>query len=310
MSVSTEFANRKARMSCARAVSWLAVTVLLAMSSYGFAENWPHWRGPQFNGSAQATGLPTEWSRTENIAWTTDLPGASAATPIVWGDHVFVSSDDAERDMLVAICIDRRSGKTLWQKDIRGGVRQDTRSTYSAPSPATDGKVVIFFYGNGDLVAYDFEGTEQWRRDIQKDYGPFAFNWTFSTSPLLHNGKLYLQVLQRDTAVNGHGLTDQVNESYLLALEPATGEEIWRRTRSSQAREESREAFTTPVPHVIDGKEQLLIIGGDDLTGHDLETGAELWRWGTWNPDRIGHWRHVPSPVCDRRYDSCLRAET
>jgi outer membrane protein assembly factor BamB len=97
-------------------------------------------------------------------------------------------------------------------------------------------------------------------------------------------------VLQRDKPADK-------NDSYLLCLEAKTGKEIWRRARPSQAREESRESFTTPVVATIGDKRQLLVIGGDDLTGHDLESGAELWRWGTWNPERIGHWRHVPSPV-------------
>jgi outer membrane protein assembly factor BamB len=88
-----------------------------------------------------------------------------------------------------------------------------------------------------------------------------------------------------------------VNESYLLALDPATGKQLWRHVRPSQARAESREAFTTPVPTTVNGTKQLLVVGGDDLSGHDPETGKELWRWGTWNPRRTGDWRLVPSAV-------------
>ncbi len=92
----------------------------------------------------------------------------------------------------------------------------------------TDGKIAIFFYGNGDLVCFDADGTRRWARNVQKDYGPFAFFWTFSSSPLLYDGKLYLQVLQRDVPVRGRGLTDRANESYLLALDPETGKTLWR----------------------------------------------------------------------------------
>jgi len=106
-----------------------------------------------------------------------------------------------------------------------------------------------------------------------------------------------VQVLQRDVPARGHGMRDKVNESYVLAVNPRTGKTLWRHIRPSKAVAESREAFTTPIPASIDGRQQLLVIGGDALTGHDLETGKELWRWGTWNPTRIGHWRHVPSPV-------------
>src|SRR5206468_3658760 len=137
------------------------------------------------------------------------------------------------------------------------------------PSPATDGQRVIFFYGNGDLVAYDVDGKQLWKRNIQKEYGEFAFQWTFSTSPLLYGGKLYMQVLQRDVPANGRGKKDVPNESYLLALDPANGKELWRQLRPSEAVAESREAFTTPVPYEEGGRKQLIVIGGDCLTGHD-----------------------------------------
>jgi outer membrane protein assembly factor BamB len=92
-------------------------------------------------------------------------------------------------------------------------------------------------------------------------------------------------------------MKDRVNESYILAVNPDTGKTLWRHIRPSKAVAESREAFSTPIPETINGRQQLLVAGGDALSGHSLETGEELWRWGTWNPRRIGHWRLVPSPV-------------
>jgi outer membrane protein assembly factor BamB len=97
--------------------------------------------------------------------------------------------------------------------------------------------------------------------------------------------------------VEGRGLSGQENKSYLLAVDPETGETLWRQFRASRAVAESREAFSTPIPYSHAGRTQLLIAGGDDLTSHDPQTGEELWRWGTWNPERIPHWRLVPSPV-------------
>ena len=274
----------------------VAICILSSVSLAQGEEDWPNWRGPHFNGTASATDLPTTWSRTENIAWVADLPGVSAATPIVVGDHVYVSSCDLDRNVLMALCFDRHTGTKRWSRDISEGVRRDTRSTFAAPSPVSDGEVVVFFYGNGELVAFDVDGELMWRRNVVKDYGEFAFYWTFSTSPVLFDGKLILQVLQRDVAVEGRG-TPNGNMSYLLALDPKTGNEIWKQARVSQARAESRESFATPMPYVSQGRKQLLVIGGDDLTAHDAATGEELWRWGTWNPQRITHWRHVPSPV-------------
>ena len=269
---------------------------LTTLSTSGAGE-WPHWRGPFFNGSTDETNLPTKWSKTDRIAWSVTLPGSSAATPIVWKNRVFLSGADAERNRLTAACYERTTGKRLWQHDIAEGISRNMRSTFAAPSPVTDGKRVIFFYASGQLVCFDLEGERQWARNIHDDYGVFAFQWTFSSSPTLVDDKLYLQVLQRDVPVGGRGWSDRKNESYILAMDPETGKTLWRIVRPSKAQAESREAFTTPVPGTLDGKRQLLVVGGDALTGHDLQTGQELWRWGTWNPRRIGHWRLVPSPV-------------
>ena len=273
------------------------LTFVLAGASAAGAGDWPHWRGPHFNGSTDERNLPSVWSQTEGIAWSVELAGCSAATPIIWKDRVFLSGVDAGRDMLLAMCFDRLSGKLLWQHDIAKDISRDRRSTYAASSPVTDGKIAVFFYGNGELVCFDMNGSRQWRRNLQDEYGPFAFLWTFASSPTLFGGKLYVQVLQRDVPVHGRGLADRENESYLLAIDPGTGKTLWRQIRPSKARAEAREAFSTPIPGVFDGRPQLLLAGGDVLTSHDPETGEELWRWGTWNPRRIGHWRLVPSPV-------------
>lgn len=270
---------------------------VLAILSIAQATDWPHWRGPYFNGSTDEKNLPSDWSQTENVAWSVDLPGSSAATPIIQANKVFLSGVDSDRDVLLAMCFDRTSGKLLWQHDISKGISHDRRSTFAASSPVTDGKIVVFFYANGDLVCFDLDGDRQWSRNLHEDYGPFAFQWTFASSPTLFDGRLYVQILQRDVPVRGRGLRDRTNDSYLLALDPATGKTLWRQIRPSKARQESREAYSTPIPFSFKGNQQLLVAGGDVLTGHNLETGAELWRWGTWNPGRITHWRLVTSPV-------------
>ena len=264
------------------------------------ADNWPHWRGPEFNGSSAEAGLPTDWSMTDNIAWKFDLPGCSAATPIIWGDSVFLSNTDEENDALLAICLDRKTGNTRWQHTIAPGTHRDRRSSYAAASPATDGEHVIFLYSTGEVVAFDVAGRRLWDRNLHEDYGPFAFQWTYASSPTLYEGRLYIQVLQRDVPVGGRGKPGRANASYILAVDPATGKTLWRQIRPSKGVAESREAFTTPIPAELDGTKQLLIGGGDCLTGHDLVTGKELWRWGTYNPRRKGHWRLVPSPVAGK----------
>lgn len=260
------------------------------------AGNWPQWRGPFFNGSADDTGLPAAFDKTSNVLWKAEMPGPAAATPIVWDQTVFISTTDRQTRSLHAMALDRRSGKVLWQHKVSDGYGRDDRSNYAAPSPATDGKLVVFYYGNGELAAFDFAGTKLWSKNV----GPFAFLWTYSTSPLLYEGRLYIQILQRDVPVSGRGRRDGPNDSWLLALDPATGKELWRHVRPSKARDESLEAFSTPIPHTHAGQAEILMVGGDCITGHDPANGREYWRWGTWNPSQIGHWRLVTSPVAGR----------
>jgi outer membrane protein assembly factor BamB len=272
-----------------------ALLFALAMSGSALAADWPQWRGPAFNGSTDEKNLPVTWSKESGVLWSVDLAGPSASTPSVVGDRVFISTSHQANKTMHAMCLDRKTGKVLWEKKIADGFNRDNRSNFSSPSPVADASRVIFFFGNGPLVAFDHAGKELWARNITKEYGEFAFQWTFSATPLLYGGKLYVQVLQRDVAVQGRG-KPAGNESYLLALDPATGKELWRQVRPSEAVAESHEAYTTPLPITHNGRTELLIAGGDCLTGHDPATGRELWRWGTWNPTKIGHWRLVVSP--------------
>lgn len=278
-----------------KSLPFIAVLALTASTACIHASDWPQWRGPTFNGFSDETGLPSDFSPERGVSWSIATTGPSASTPIIFGEHVFLSSADKDNQTLHAICLQRSSGKVLWEKKVADGLRHDDRSNFSSPSPVTDGKLVVFFYGNGEMVAFDVKGKELWRRNIEKEYGEFACQWTFSSSPLLFQGRLYLPVLQRDQPVHDRG--KEGAESFLLCIEPTTGKTIWRHVRNTEAQLESRESFSTPIPYEINGKPQILIAGGDMLSGHDPVSGSELWRWGTWNPTRIGHWRLVPSPV-------------
>jgi outer membrane protein assembly factor BamB len=270
----------------------------LAYCGTAGAENWPQWRGPHFNGSSDERNLPDKWTK-DSALWSANLPGPGAATPVIWGGRVFISTTDAETKTLHALCFDRETGRELWDKKAAEGFRHDEMSNFASPSPVADADRVFFFYGTGDLVAYDHAGKELWSRNIVRDFGEFAFNWTFSASPTLYEGKLYLEVLQRNVPVRGRGRGDGPIDSFLLAMDPATGSNIWRVVRPSDpaVRMESHEAYTTPIPFEYQGRKEILIAGSDCLTGHDAATGRELWRWGTYNPTRNSSWRLVPSPV-------------
>lgn len=267
----------------------------------GWAGEWPNWRGPAYDGSSEEKGLPEQFSPVENTRWSFALPGPAASTPAVWGDAVFLTTTDEKTQKLLGICLDRHTGAVKWQAEIGQGFRQDERSNYAGPSPVTDGERVVFFFGTGDMAAFSLEGKRQWSRQIQADYGSFAFLWTFSSSPVLHGGHLYLQVLQRDSSFEGNGALRGKpgggNESYLLSLDPATGKEQWKVARPSDANAEALESFATPMPYRWEGRGELLVTGGDCVSGHDLATGQELWRSPSWNPEKISHWRLVPGPV-------------
>lgn len=275
--------------------------LLHSLVTVASAANWPQFRGPNQDGSSDETGLPEKFSKTEGVKWATPLPGPAASVPAIWGDDVFVSSSDVDNKMLLALCLDAKTGKVKWQHEVSEGYQHDDKSNLASPSPCTDGVHVFYLYGNNVLVAYDMAGKKTWERDMAKDYGAFGTQWTYSSSPVLDGGRLHIQVLQRNEYFQFQGKSrgdpTRSHESYILALDPATGKEIWKHVRPSDAKSESLEAFSTPVFYTHEKKRQMLINGGDTMTGHDAMTGKELWRLADWNSAKIVHWRTVPSPV-------------
>ena len=142
--------------------------------------------------------------------------------------------------------------------------------------------------GTGVIKAFDFEGKELWARDLQKEYGEFGLQWGYGSSPLLFEDSLYVQVL--------HGYyTDE--PSYVLRISKANGRTIWRVERPTPARRESPDAYTTPALLRYGTTVEIVITGGDVVTGHDTNNGRELWRASGLNPDNDGSQRIVASPV-------------
>ena len=263
------------------------VFFLLALGSApAHAENWPAWRGPSANGISRETNLPSRWSKTENITWKLDLPEWSGSTAIIWGEHIFLNV--AQGTDLHLWAVDRTKGQPIWKRHLSGGNHQERKQNMSSPSPVTDGRHVWVMTGTGILKAFDFGGKEIWARDIQKDYGRFGFNWGYASSPLLHEDALFVQVL--------HGMKTD-DPSYLLRIDKATGKTLWRVERPTNARFESPDAYTTPALLRYQGNTEIVITGGDVVTGHDPATGKELWRADGLNPANDGSYRIVASPV-------------
>ena len=256
------------------------------------AENWPQWRGPSLNGLSAEKNLPVKWSATENVSWKLQLPAWSGSTPIVWGDRVFlnVADDLKKRDgvNLHLWCVNRANGTVLWTRPLGPGNHQERKQNMSTPSPVTDGTHVWIMTGTGVLKAFDFSGTERWSRDIQKDYGRFGLNWGYGSSPLLYRDALYIQVL--------HGMRTD-DPSYVLRIDTLTGRTVWRVERPTPARFESPDAYTTPALLRYGTSTEIVVTGGDVVTGHDPDTGKELWRANGLNPDNDGSYRIVASPV-------------
>ncbi len=270
------------------------------------AENWPQWRGPLFNGSTTESGLPETWSKTKNVAWVAPMPGMSAATPAVWGDSVFVTSADAGGQLWL-ICVNRPDGIVRWQKLLGLGDMAKGNNTMVSPSPVTDGSIVIAMFGTGDLAALDFTGNILWKRNLWKESGKFAIMWLYGSSPLLLDGRLYVQVLQNKLPTYEHAKDDKpVRESFLLCIDPKTGKDIWRHIRPTDAQEESQESYATPIPNRAKNADEILLVGGDYVTAHNPETGEEIWRCAGLNVTH-NHWRRiVPSAVtCDDIVIAC-----
>ena len=264
----------------------LTIVLLCAATAYSTAENWPQWRGPSLNGLSGEHNLPVRWSKTENIAWKLPLPAFSASTPVVWGDRLFLSV--AESGDLYLWSVDRTRGLPLWKRRLAGGNVQRQKQNMSSPSPVTDCRNVWVMTGTGILKAFDFDGNEVWTRDVPRDYGRFGMQYGYGGSPLLYGDSLYVSVL--------HGWATD-DPSYVLRISKANGRTIWRVERPTQARFESPDAYTTPALLRYGTSTEIVVTGGDVVTGHDPDTGKELWRANGLNPYNDGSHRIVASPV-------------
>lgn len=249
--------------------------VLIASTVYG--QNWPQWRGPNSNGISAAKGLPSTWSRTENVVWRVPLPGPGGATPCVWGDTAFVTSTSG--DDLVLVAINTKAGKVQWQTKVSQGDRvvRGDEGNAASPSPSTDGKHVWVNFSNGALACLDFQGNIVWNIDLQERFGKFRIAFGMTSTPILDGDRLYLQM------IHGEG-NAQTREATIACLAKATGKTIWKTGRPSEAHSENEHSYASPVLYRHDGQEFLLTHGADYIVAHDLDDGEELWRCGGLHP--------------------------
>lgn len=267
---------------------------LLIVAVLGFAAdaNWPQFRGPAAAGVGTGSP-PLEWNGEsgKNVLWKAPIPGLGHSSPVIWGDKIFVTSavpasGDATLKVglygniepvegegpqsFVVYCVDRKSGKLLWQQTAATGqpkIKRHPKATHANPTPATDGKRLIVSFGSEGLFAYDLNGKLLWKKDFGLlDSGFYMVptaQWGFASSPVLHEGKVIVQA-------------DVQKNSFLTALDAATGKELWRTARADVP------TWGSPAiaPYTASGRkgQQVVVNGWKHMGGYDLETGKELWK--------------------------------
>ena len=243
---------------------------IVILSSTAFADHWAHWRGPTGNGVAINATPPTDWNATKNVKWKVAIPGKGSASPIIWGNRVFISTAVPEASggtpglptfEFKLLCYDRTDGKLLWERTATvSKPHQETHSTngFASASPCTDGEHVFAHFGSRGLYCYTMDGVPVWKRD---DFGKMETLNRFGegSSPTLIGNKILVP-------------WDHQGPSALYALDKLTGNTIWK-----EAREEPT-GWCTPL--VIDnaGQKQIIMNGQNFARSYDLETGKELWR--------------------------------
>ena len=173
-----------------RAALTLPLLFAFTLPAIAHGEDFAQWRGPRGDGISTAKGLPTKWGVDQNVAWKMPLPEPGNSTPVVWGDRIFVTQPIAKENRRTLLCLDRASGKTLWQQgsDWTGPDPTHGTNPFCSASPVTDGKRVIVWHGSAGLFAYDLDGRELWRRDL----GIQKHIWGYGSSPVIHGDLCFL----------------------------------------------------------------------------------------------------------------------
>jgi len=258
------------------------IGLFIALHSVCFtasAGNWPAWRGPLGTGICAEKNLPVQWSATNNANWRVALPEPGNSTPIVWGEHIFVTQPVGERRTV--LCLNRVDGKLLWEAGVTSQPKEPTHSSnpYCSASPVTDGDRVIASFASDGLYCYDFKGKEIWRRT---DLGRQLHIWGNGSSPVIHGNLCFLNF--------GPGET-----TYLLAVDKKTGKTIWKHDEpagyrhpqeggQSEAGKTYVGSWTTPIMMNVEGQQQLLMNWPNRLAAYAPATGKELWTCSGLNP--------------------------
>jgi len=270
----------------------IAAALSVSVGSAG-ADRWPSFRGPSASGVASGQNLPDTWNVAtgENIRWKATVPGLAHSSPIVWDDRIYLTtaisslpnasfkpglygegtaSEDRSPQRWVVIALDRTTGRMLWQQTAYEGVPREKRhikATYANATPATDGKTVVAFFGSQGLYAFDIDGKLRWKVDLgvlnTGAYDLPEYEWGTASSPIIYKNYVIVQC-------------DTQNESFVLALDIATGKTAWKTSRKELP------SWGTPTVYASASGEnaELVTNASNFIRGYDPETGAERWRLG------------------------------
>lgn len=236
----------------------LLMLVPLSAQKKTGSKEWTMFRGPNGSGVYETTGLPLEFGPETNVIWKKEL-ATGHSSPVIFGDRIFVTS--CENEKLYTLCLDRENGRTLWKKEAPRPRKEklDFRNNPASPSPVTDGEVVSVFFPDFGMLAYDFSGKELWRVPL----GPFNNNYGMGASPIMVDDKVIL-------------VCDQNLDSYILAVDKKTGQQLWKK-----ARPEAQTGHSTPIAYSPEGGEtQILVPGSFLLISYSADTGEKLWWTG------------------------------
>ena len=273
-------------------------------NSEASAENWPDWRGPSHNGNSGETGLPVKWGEDSGIVWKCSLPQWGNSTPVIWEDAIFLTCHVNDQQLQL-LKIDKASGKIQWNRQVGAAVtpalipgvtgsaargRQKFHRTQNLASPSctTDGDVVVAHFGNGELAAYDFDGRQLWRRNLQDDHGKYTIWWGHANSPVLHD-HLVISVCMQDSLTD---LGKPASPSYVVAHHARSGKQAWMVARPTAATSEPCDSYTTPLIWKQDGSVQIVVWGGQVLDAYAPTNGARLWQVTGLAGNRV-----IPGPV-------------
>lgn len=251
--------------------------------------DWPSFRGINGAGVAETGPAPTTWDvpKGDGVAWSTPIEGLGHSSPVIWGNQLCVTtakSDQGNDSMRLGlygdiasvtdntehvwrlICLDKRDGTVMFNKVIHTGVpiiKRHTKATHANSTLATDGSYLVAMLGSEGMFAFDMQGTLKWKKDFGVlDSGFFmapTAQWGFASSPVIHQGKVILQA-------------DVQKDSFVAALDVATGKELWRTARADVP------TWSTPTIHRVGTRTQVIVNGWRHMGAYDFETGAEIWR--------------------------------